>query len=96
MSEAQTTAVLDNLELNATPEQRKIAIFALLAVTLVWGATFIWMKQALDSLDAEKSSLGTNGVVAVLVFARFAIAALMMLIFFKNCLLYTSPSPRDP
>ena len=84
MSEAQTTAVLDNLELSATPEQRKIAIFALLAVTLVWGATFIWMKQALDSLDAEKSSLGTNGVVAVLVFARFAIAALMMLIFFNK------------
>ena len=84
MSEALTTVVLDNLEQSATPEQRKIAIFALLAVTLVWGATFIWMKQALDSLDAEKSALGTNGVVAVLVFARFAIAALMMLVFFKK------------
>ena len=84
MSEGQTLPVLDNLELNATPEQRRIAIIALLAVTLVWGATFIWMKQALDSLDAEKTSLGTNGVVAVLVFARFAIAALMMLIFFNK------------
>ena len=67
MSEGQTVPVLDNLQLSATPEQRRIAIIALLAVTLVWGATFIWMKQALDSLDAEKSSLGTNGVVAVLV-----------------------------
>ena len=66
MSEGQSVPVLDNLELSATPEQRRIAIIALLAVTLVWGATFIWMKQALDSLDAEKSSLGTNGVVAVL------------------------------
>ncbi len=84
MSEGQSVPVFDNLELSATPEQRKIAIFALLAVTLVWGATFIWMKQALDSLDSEKSSLGTNGVVAVLVFARFAIAALMMLVFFKQ------------
>ena len=84
MSEGQTIPVFDNLELSATPKQRKIAIFALLAVTLVWGATFIWMKQALDSLGAEKSSLGTNEVVAVLVFARFAIAALMMLLFFKK------------
>ena len=32
----------------------------------------------------EKSELGVNGVVATLVFARFAIAALMMLIFFKK------------
>ena len=31
----------------ATPEQRKKALFALLVVTAVWGATFIWMKQAL-------------------------------------------------
>ena len=66
------------------PKQRQIAILALLAVTLVWGATFVWMKQALDALDDEKATLGTNGVVAVLVFARFAIAALLMLIFFRK------------
>ena len=43
--------------------KRKIAILALLSVTVVWGATFVWMKQALDALEVEKSQLGTNGVV---------------------------------
>tara|TARA_B100001248_G_scaffold257558_1_gene240311 strand:+ start:616 stop:1578 length:963 start_codon:yes stop_codon:yes gene_type:complete len=70
--------------LESTDKQRQVAIFALLAVTLVWGATFIWMKQALDALDEEKTMLGTNGVVASLVFARFAIAGLMMLLFFAK------------
>ena len=41
------------------------------------------MKQALDALD-EKTTYGINGVVAVLVFARFAIAAVMMMVFFKS------------
>ena len=70
--------------LKSSDRQRKIAIIALLSVTLVWGATFIWMKQALDALESEKELLGTDGVVASLVFARFAIAAAMMLIFFRK------------
>ena len=82
MSDGQLVSASDTLP--GTNKQRQIAIFALLAVTLVWGATFIWMKQALDALDTEKSAFGTNGVVATLVFARFAIAAIMMLLFFKK------------
>ena len=82
MSDGQLVSASDTLP--STNKQRQIAIFALLAVTLVWGATFIWMKQALDALDTEKSAFGTNGVVATLVFARFAIAAIMMLLFFKK------------
>lgn len=82
MSEAQTHRASEIIDQG--PKQRQIAILALLAVTLVWGATFVWMKQALDALDDEKATLGTNGVVAVLVFARFAIAALLMLIFFRK------------
>ena len=82
MSDGQLVSAPDTLA--STDKQRQIAIFALLAVTLVWGATFIWMKQALDALDTEKSAFGTNGVVATLVFARFAIAAIMMLLFFKK------------
>ena len=35
------------------PHQRKRAIWALLVVTSVWGATFIWMKQALNELQPE-------------------------------------------
>ena len=82
MSDGQLVSASGTLD--STDKQRQIAILALLAVTLVWGATFIWMKQALDELDTEKAALGTNGVVATLVFARFAIAAIMMLLFFKK------------
>lgn len=68
----------------ATPEQRKKALLALLVVTAVWGATFIWMKQALNALDAEIVEYGRFEVVAVLVSARFAVAALAMLLFFPK------------
>tara|TARA_Y100000766_G_scaffold17647_1_gene12464 strand:+ start:22248 stop:23246 length:999 start_codon:yes stop_codon:yes gene_type:complete len=68
----------------ATPEQRKKALLALLVVTAVWGATFIWMKQALNALDTEIVEYGRFEVVAVLVAARFAVAALAMLLFFPK------------
>ena len=68
----------------ATPEQRKKALLALLVVTAVWGATFIWMKQALNALDTEITEYGRFEVVAVLVAARFAVAALAMLLFFPK------------
>ena len=66
------------------PNQRKRAIAALLVVTSVWGATFIWMKQALNQLQPEIEAYGSNSVVGVLVAARFAIAALVMVIFFPK------------
>lgn len=68
----------------ATPEQRKKALFALLVVTAVWGATFIWMKQALNSLESEILVYGRSEVVAVLVAARFTVAALAMLLLFPK------------
>ncbi len=66
------------------PGQRKKAIAALLVVTSVWGATFIWMKQALNELQPEIEAYGSNRVVGVLVAARFAIAALVMVVFFPR------------
>ena len=66
MSDGQLVSASGTLD--STDKQRQIAILALLAVTLVWGATFIWMKQALDELDTEKAALGTNGVVAICCF----------------------------
>ena len=42
------------------PGQRKVAIAALLVVTSVWGATFIWMKQALNALQPEIEMYGSN------------------------------------
>ena len=41
------------------PGQRKVAIVALLVVTSVWGATFIWMKQALNALQPEIETYGS-------------------------------------
>ena len=66
------------------PGQRKVAIAALLVVTSVWGATFIWMKQALNALQPEIETYGSNRVVGVLVAARFAIAAIVMFVFFSK------------
>ena len=84
MGEVVNSSVFDSDLANISKSQKNKALAALLAVTLVWGATFIWMKQALDALDVEKTIYGINGVVAVLVFARFAIAAIMMIVFFKK------------
>ena len=85
MGESNTASnEADFLAQNVSFEQRRKAIYALLAVTLVWGATFIWMKQALDNLELEKVQYGKNGVVATLVAARFAIASIVMLAFFSK------------
>ena len=81
------SAVGHDAQLAMTPcaqHQRKRAIGALLVVTSVWGATFIWMKQALNELQPEIEAYGSNRVVGVLVAARFAIAALVMVIFFPK------------
>ncbi|MAJ01902.1 MAG: hypothetical protein CMA10_05810 [Euryarchaeota archaeon] len=63
---------------------RRTAALVLLSVTLVWGATFIWMKQALNALDGELQEYGTIPVVAFLVGARFFIATVLILAFFSD------------
>ena len=68
----------------SSPLQRKKALLALLVVTSVWGATFIWMKQALNALEPEIIDYGQFQVVAVLVAARFAVAALAMILIFPK------------
>ena len=65
------------------PQRRKAAL-VLLAVTLVWGATFIWMKQALNALEVEIETFGTFSVVALLVALRFLIAMVLVLAFFPK------------
>ena len=85
MGESSTTSTgSDFLAQNVSSEQRRKAIYSLLVVTLVWGATFIWMKQALDNLESEKIEFGKNGVVAALLVARFAIASIVILVFFPR------------
>lgn len=69
---------------NVPLEARRKALIGLLSVTLVWGATFIWMKQALNSVKPEIEEYGINAVVSVIVGARFLIAIILLLIFFKQ------------
>lgn len=52
----------------------------LFSVTLIWGATFIWMKQLLNALDEPLATHGAVSVVAFLVGARFALALVLMLV----------------
>lgn len=53
----------------------------LLLVTLVWGATFIWMREIMLALEADLARIGTTSVVAFLISARFALAAVVLPLF---------------
>lgn len=59
---------------------RRKAVWGLLVVTIVWGATFIWMKQAMNAVQTEIDTYGQTAVVSVLVGGRFLIAAIALFI----------------
>ena len=61
--------------------KRQQAALGLFSVTLLWGGTFVWMKQALNSLDDELTQYTTAGVVGVIVCSRFLIAFVALLPF---------------
>ena len=61
--------------------KRQQAALGLFGVTLLWGGTFVWMKQAMNSLDAEIRQYSTTAVVGVVVSARFFIAFAALLPF---------------
>ena len=61
--------------------KRQQAALGLFFVTLLWGGTFVWMKQAMDSLDAEITQYSTTAVVGVIVSARFFIAFVALIPF---------------
>ncbi len=54
------------------------AILALLAVTVIWGWTFVWMKQSLNAAAAVLGHPGGAAVVCLYVGARFALAAVVL------------------
>jgi drug/metabolite transporter (DMT)-like permease len=63
------------------PASRWAAIVALLLVTVIWGGTFVWMKQA---LEAARSELGPGNVgagISLFMALRFGIAALVIAAF---------------
>src|SRR5262245_48307221 len=56
----------------------RTALAALLLVTLIWGGTFVWMKQAIDTgtrlLGAEQASLA----IGLFMLLRFGLAAALL------------------
>ena len=60
---------------------RRQAIIGLFFVTLLLGGTFVWMKQAMNSLEVELDEYSKAGVVGVIVATRFLIAFVALLPF---------------
>ena len=65
-------------------KQRRKAAVVLFSVTLIWGATFIWMKQLLNALAGPIQTHGSTSVVAFLVGARFFMAFVLMLVLIPS------------
>ncbi len=59
-------------------KRRTRATLALLAVTILWGWTFIWMKQSLNAAEAALGRPGGASIVSLYVAVRFAIAAAVL------------------
>ena len=57
---------------------RRKATLMLLGVTLIWGATFVWMRRILLNLEAETEAMGLTTVVAFLVCLRFVMATMLL------------------
>ena len=57
------------------------AVVALLCVTVVWGGTFVWMKQGLSAVERAVGAGHETLGVALFMVLRFGIAALCMAVF---------------
>lgn len=65
-------------------QRRKHAALAILLVTVLWGSTFVWMKQGVNSI---RSSLGETGLLAGIGFfmaLRFGLAAVIAPLFLRG------------
>jgi len=58
--------------------RRARAILALLAVTILWGCTFVWMKQSLNAALRLFGRPGGATVVVLYVLLRFGLAAVVL------------------
>ncbi|MBE27523.1 MAG: hypothetical protein CMB06_00210 [Euryarchaeota archaeon] len=57
------------------------ATLALFIVTIIWGCTFLWLKQALDTAELYSSGNQTNIVATLFVALRFGFAIGLFFIF---------------
>jgi drug/metabolite transporter (DMT)-like permease len=67
--------------MQAASTDRRNAVAWLLFVTLIWGATFVWMKKALDSASNHLENWHLASVVGFMIFIRFLVAAISLPIF---------------
>lgn len=58
---------------------------ALLCVTVVWGWTFVWMKQALDQVELALGKEGEAAATGLFLTIRFGLAALLLPLFLPSC-----------
>jgi drug/metabolite transporter (DMT)-like permease len=58
--------------------RRARAVLALLAVTILWGCTFVWMKQSLNGAQRVLGRPGGTAVIVLYVGARFLLAAIVL------------------
>ena len=60
------------------------ATIALFLVTIVWGWTFVWLKNALDASSSYTTGNQTNIVATLFVTLRFGIAVLLFFLIFPS------------
>jgi drug/metabolite transporter (DMT)-like permease len=60
------------------PAKSRRPLLALLLVTILWGFTFVWMKQALEASERAIGSRPGATVVSFYVAIRFALAAVVL------------------
>jgi drug/metabolite transporter (DMT)-like permease len=60
------------------------ATIALFLVTIVWGWTFVWLKNALDASSQYTTGNQTNIVATLFVTLRFGIAVLLFFLIFPS------------
>jgi drug/metabolite transporter (DMT)-like permease len=77
----------------STTEHRK-ALLALLLVTVIWGWTFVWMKQALDQATLSLGPDGEASARGLFLTLRFGIAALLLPLFLPSCRKRENLTPR--
>ncbi|MDF1800324.1 MAG: DMT family transporter [Planctomycetota bacterium] len=63
---------------------RTIALWALLGVTVIWGATFLWMKLALNAASEVLGPGSTEVASSLFLTMRFGVAAVLLPLFVKG------------
>ena len=54
------------------------ALFALFVITVIWGWTFVWMKQGIVAGEARFGAAGRTATIGLYMTLRFGLAALIL------------------